>query len=93
MGIKLFLILMLFKIYLNLIKIKSPKELKQLFDDKPITCSLSNFGRIPYGYNLIGRLYYDPENIDEDMACKEIKTIKIREDHRIDESPIVMIDR
>jgi hypothetical protein len=90
---RLIILTTLIKLYLSHIIIKSPRELKESFNNKPIKVSLSNFGRIPYGYNLIGKLYYDPENTDVDMACKDIKTIEIGENHPIDESPIVMVDR
>ncbi len=90
---KLFILITLLKLTFSDIFIKSPKELKEKFGGKPIKCSLSNFGRIPYGYNLIGRLHYDPINQDVDMACKDINTMQIDENHSIDESPIVMVDR
>jgi hypothetical protein len=90
---KLFLIIALLSFISSDLFIKSPKELKEKFNGNSIKCSLSNFGRIPYGYNLIGRLHYDPVNIDTDMACKEIRTITIDEGHSVDESPIVMVDR
>ena len=90
---KLFSLILLFKLINTDIFVKSPKELKEKFGGKPIKCSLSNFGRIPYGYNLIGKLHYDPVNIDTDMACKDITTIQVAEEHTVDESPIVMVDR
>jgi hypothetical protein len=73
--------------------VKAPEDLKKIFDYKPIKASLSNFGRIPYGYNLVGRLHYDPDNTDTEMACKNITTINIGENHGVDEAPIVMIHR
>lgn len=60
---------------------------------KSLKASLSNFGNIPYGYNIMGRVYYNPDNLDDEMACKNITGIFIPPDHDVDESPIVMIDR
>jgi hypothetical protein len=73
--------------------IKAPGDLKKLFNNVPIKTSLSNFGRIPFGYNLIGLLHYDPDNIDTEMACKNITTIDVHNTHGIDQSPIVMVQR
>lgn len=75
------------------IMVRGPKELKDKFPDNRINVSLSNFGRIPYGYNLVGKIHYDPNSIDEEMGCKNITTINIGEDHAIDEAPIVMVHR
>jgi len=46
------------------IALKSPDELKEEFkpSNYSITTSYSNFGIIPYGKSLKGRLYYDPNN-------------------------------
>lgn len=41
----------------------------------------------------MGRVYYNPDNLDDEMACKNITGIFIPPDHDVDESPIVMIDR
>ncbi len=53
--------------------------------------SLSNFGRIPYGYNLIGRVFFDPKKVETDYACRPLPFIG--EDHAVDESPIIMVHR
>ena len=63
------------------------------FSGKSINASLSNFGDIPYGYNMIGKVYFNPDNLDDEMACKNITGIKIDLEHDVDQSPIVMIDR
>ena len=60
--------------------------------DRSIYASFSNFGRIPYGFTINGNLYWDPQNLDADMACKKISTIEIPA-HPDMESPIVMVDR
>ena len=36
--------------------------------DGTIKASYSNYGYIPYGHSVIGKLYYDPKNPD---ACEE----------------------
>ena len=90
---KCLILLLVISGILSHIKIKSPKELREAFNNQPIRGSLSNFGYIPYGYTLVGRLYYDPENTDVDMACKEIKSLWINEEHAVDENPIIMVDR
>ncbi len=46
---------------------------------------------IPYGYNLIGRIFYDPDHKDVDYACKKLPFVG--EDHKVDESPIIMVHR
>jgi hypothetical protein len=90
---KLFIILLLSTIVLSDIIVKAPEELKMLFNNTPIKASLSNFGRIPYGYNLVGRLHYDPLNDDAEMACKDVSSIVIKENQSVDEAPIVMVHR
>jgi hypothetical protein len=75
------------------VKIISPPELKELFGNKTIEASLSNFGDIPYGYNIMGKLYYNPNNLDDEMACKNITGIEIDKNYEVDNSPIIMIDR
>ena len=47
----------------------APKELRKSAkskkrDDDPFKISLANFGVIPYGHSLIGRIYYDIDNAD-----------------------------
>jgi len=75
------------------VKIISPPELKELFGNKTIEASLSNFGDIPYGYNIMGKVYYNPNNLDDEMACKNITGIEIDKNYEVDNSPIIMIDR
>jgi hypothetical protein len=90
---KVLLLLINLAYILSDVVVKSPKELKEKFVNGTIKASLSNFGRIPYGYNLVGRLHYDPDNTDTEMACKNITTIDIQENHGIDEAPVVMVHR
>jgi len=60
---------------------------------KPLKASLSNFGNIPYGYSIFGKVHFNPDNLDDEMACKNITGINIDPLHDVDEVPIVMIDR
>lgn len=73
--------------------VKSPKELVDKFPNATIPATLSNFGRIPYGHTTVGKVFYDPMNLDRDMACKPITSIDIGSDFKVDESPIIMINR
>lgn len=77
----------------NELIIRSPKELRDRFVNGTIKTSLSNFGKIPYGYNTIGKLHFDSANDDKEHACKPINMPTINEDSKVDETPIVMIDR
>ena len=48
------------------IAVKSPEELMNLFNNQnaTLTTSYANFGIIPYGKSLKGRIYYDTNNIN-----------------------------
>lgn len=59
--------------------------------DSPIKVKFSNFGEMPYGYYITGRIHYDLDNQDIDFACKPITTINIDNDKDFD--PIIMVDR
>ncbi len=48
---------------------------------------------MPYGQFVIGRLYYDVTNKEEDYACKPLTGINIVAESRVDRFPIVMVDR
>jgi len=63
------------------------------FKGKSLKASLSNFGNIPYGYNIVGKVYFNPDNLDDEMACKNITGIHIDNNQNVDEVPVVMIDR
>lgn len=39
--------------------IKSPESLKSVFPDGTVEVSYANFGLIPYGHVMVGRLFYD----------------------------------
>jgi hypothetical protein len=44
--------------------IYGPQSLKNIFSDKngEIQTQLANFGHIPYGQSMVGRLYYNASN-------------------------------
>lgn len=46
------------------LKVFSPTKLSQRFAENngTIPASYANFGRIPYGASIIGRIYYDTTN-------------------------------
>jgi hypothetical protein len=58
-----------------------------------IKSAYSNFGKVPYGQFIIGRLYYDINNQETDYACRPLTGIRIEPEARIDRHPIVMVDR
>jgi hypothetical protein len=40
-----------------------------------------------------GKIYFDPDNLDTEMACKPITTIKVDINPEVDKVPVIMIDR
>jgi hypothetical protein len=74
----------------------SPKELKEdaerLTSKDGFNVSLANFGVIPYGHSLIGRIYYDPENAD---GCQSFGEFDYSNDPDDSEhpTPIILADR
>lgn len=76
----------------------SPKELKKEVekkkrsDEPSFQVSLANFGVIPYGHSIIGRIYYDPENAD---GCKQFGDFDFSKDPDDDDhpTPIILVDR
>lgn len=83
------------------IYISNPQELQKKFDsninitilDKPIKGSFSTFGKIPYGFYTIGRLYYDINHKETDYGCKPLLSINIKPEVEPDRYPIIMVDR
>jgi hypothetical protein len=63
------------------------------FSTGHIKATYSNFGKVPYGQFVIGRLYYDTNNKELDYACKPLTGINIQPETRVDRFPIVMVDR
>jgi len=81
------------------IYVRSPRELVNKFPNNgEIIGSISKFGNIPYGYNVVGSLYYDPLALKKDvpsLGCRDSYTfgLKLNSTADIDESPIIMMDR
>jgi hypothetical protein len=71
--------------------LKNKIYLLKIILDGTIQASLSNFGRIPYGYNLIGKVFFNPVNLTDDYACRQLPYIG--DTHSVDESPIIMVHR
>jgi len=96
MEIKIYLLITILSSIIDLIANKvtivSPKALKDQFT-WPIKASYSNFGKIPYGYTLTGRIYFDPDNFVQDFACSPITSINIDKKDKADLPPIVMVNR
>lgn len=99
MTISLFLYISFSILYLVVgdIIVRSPLEVSQKFTNSTIKTGYATFGHNPYGYIITGRLYYDPVNIDIDLACDydKLKDIIPEKDKTssIDNSPIIMVDR
>jgi hypothetical protein len=70
-----------------------PRKLRNEIDqyNGKIKSSLANFGLVHYGHSIIGRVWYDDENID---GCKDF-TFEVdgTGDPDADPSPIVLIQR
>ena len=81
----------------NKIYIRGPKELADKFKNNEIQGSVSKFGNIPYGYNIVGSLYYTNKTIDSttvSLGCNDTTlSVKINKSIDIDESPIILLDR
>jgi len=74
------------------ITVNGPDSLKSQFEDGNILSVYGNFGHIPYGQSIIGRLYYNPENPE---GCDRNGTYT-DEFHQIDQDshqPIFMVER
>lgn len=70
-----------------------PYELRNKInrDNGEIGSSLANFGKVPYGHSIIGRVWFDEQNPD---GCEDF-TIKItgEGDPDTSPSPIVLVHR
>lgn len=67
-------------------KVKLEKGTKDNFET-----SLANFGIIPYGHSLIGKLYFDPENPN---GCRKFDDFQFtEEDSKDQQSPIILVYR
>lgn len=91
---KVFIVCLILISYTKLeLIVRGPKKLRDFLGNSTIETSISNFGRIPYGYNIIGKLHFDPDNKDKERACKPISMPSVTPESEVDESPIIMIDR
>jgi hypothetical protein len=88
-------ILSIFQLIEARLQINEPLAISQSFTNGNIDFNLGTFGDIPYGLNMYGKIYYDADNKDSEMACKDLKTIKIEQNlfSLNDGYPIVMLDR
>jgi hypothetical protein len=75
----------------------APQQLKESVikkkgNNEGFVVSLANFGIIPYGHSLIGRIYYDPENSD---GCQPFGDFDFSNDPDDAEhpTPIFLVDR
>ena len=105
MNSKFFILICFTLLLLNINKIqtkifvRSPQRLVSQFSNNgEIKGSISKFGQIPYGYNLVGSLYYDNvalTNNDVSLGCDNSFTLGMRLNVTadIDESPIILLDR
>lgn len=67
-------------------KVESVKGNNDGFD-----ISIANFGIIPYGHSLIGKLYYDPENQN---GCEKFENFGFtEEDTKDSQTPIILVHR
>jgi hypothetical protein len=70
-----------------------PHKLRQQIDslNGVIKSSIANFGRVPYGHSIIGRVWFDEENKD---GCKEFTSAVTGEgDPDASPSPIMIVHR
>lgn len=93
--ITLFLLLQMFLVINSKIKVYEPESLKNKFLNGEIETNLATFGDIPYGASLYGRILYDIDNTDTEMACKPLTTINVGNifAYGYDTFPVVMVDR
>ena len=61
-----------------------------MFINGTIQASYANFGYIPYGHSIIGRLYYFPEHSD---ACDELPETTFTIDADGDITPFIIAER
>lgn len=91
-------VLLVFMLHISTAKVMvySPKELRKAVEDKGkengFDVSLANFGVIPYGHTVIGRIYYDDENKN---GCKPFTEFDFSNDPDDDKhpTPIIIVER
>ncbi|MCQ2820182.1 MAG: hypothetical protein MJ252_23185 [archaeon] len=54
---------------------------------------MANFGNIPYGHQIIGKVYYSPNASDNQKKGCEKLSMHISPHPKVDQSPIVLLDR
>jgi hypothetical protein len=98
-GTSIYIIISLFHfliqhIYTDII-VRSPSSLRAKFKNGSIKTSYALFGYNPYGYTLTGRVFYDPDNTEVDLACdaEKLKGLVTEKSNRVDHAAIVMVDR
>lgn len=86
------LILAIFQTIYGTIKIYSPPKLLLSFKDREIKYGLANFGNVPYGTTLAGRVFYYP---DFKTGCHQFTSAILdpEGDPDKDFSPIVLVER
>lgn len=75
------------------ITVYSPDELRKDFTSESIKVSYANFGVIPYGHSLKGRIYFDPTNPD---GCEPYGEFDFIDDHhnvKKGKNPIIIAER
>lgn len=99
LSINLILVSLLSLISISIAKVivYSPKELKDAVVRKKgntdgFNVSLANFGVIPYGHSIIGRIYFDPENADGCEPFGEFDYSKDPDDNE-HPTPIILVER
>lgn len=75
------------------IRIDFPIDLKNKFGETGLNMNIATFGDIPYGLTLYGKIYYDLDNKDSEMACNPLTTIKIDNVFDFEAQTFVMLDR
>lgn len=75
--------------------VRSPSSVRKEYEKLKITTSYATFGFNPYGYTVTGRVYYDPDNQDKELACdyEKLKNIITDKTNIVDSAPIIMVDR
>jgi hypothetical protein len=72
---------------------QSPAELKNLFtsDNGSVATSYANFGIIPYGQSIKGRIFFDPNN---PLGCKTFGEFDFNYNYKKSEViPIIIVKR
>jgi hypothetical protein len=93
-------LIILFSLNKATIYVRSPKELVKKFQNGTIRGSISKFGKIPYGHNIIGRLIYDPkalENGENSNFCNNNQNNELADEiynyDDVNKVPIILADR